>query len=110
MDHEHEHEHEHDHEHHHDHEHPHDHEHHHDHEHPHDHEHHHHSSDAGSAPTPEQLKALLGYMVDHNEHHAEELEGLVAALPAEAQEKLKSAIASFQEANKELRAVWESLR
>ena len=36
----------------------------------------------------EEAKALLSYMIHHNEYHAEELAALMDALPKQAQKKL----------------------
>ena len=47
------------------------------HTHDHGHEHHH---DHGDIPPAERTRALLAYMIDHNEHHAEELAELVDTL------------------------------
>ena len=55
------------------------------------------------------LKAILKYMVEHNEHHAEELADLLGMLPEEPAAKLRRAIGSFEAANTELQMVLESL-
>ena len=68
------------------------------HEHPHDH---------GDIPTAERTRALLAYMIDHNEHHAEELAGLVDSLEGAARKLLLEAIGSFEVANVQLREVLE---
>ncbi len=74
--------------------------------HSHDHEHTH----PQSAPNDiEQTKALLAYMVHHNEHHAEELANLLDSLPEKAQKRLSMAIGTFEAANVELQDVLESL-
>ena len=70
----------------------------HDHDHPHTH-------DADAAPDPAKTKALLAYMVHHNEHHADELASLLDSLPERAKKKLSSAIGAFEAANVELREV-----
>lgn len=57
----------------------------------------------------EQTKALLAYMVHHNEHHAEELANLLDSLPEKAQKRLSMAIGTFEAANVELQDVLESL-
>ena len=57
-----------------------------DHDHFHDHSHPHSHSLGGSVS--DEIKALLKYMIDHNDHHAEELADLLDALP-EAARKLK---------------------
>ena len=80
------------------------------HNHSHDHAHHdhaHHTHDA--QPTLNETKALLSYMIHHNEHHAEELADLLDALPKHAQKKLRLAIGTFESANVELREVLDCL-
>ncbi len=76
--------------------HEHGHEHHHDHDHHHDHEHH-------EQRSAEQMAALLGYMLEHNQHHAEELDGLGAQLEqqggADAAQLVRSAVAEFAKGN-----------
>ena len=42
-----------------------------------------------------QTKALLKYMIEHNEHHAEELAELLGALPPQAKKTLTLAIGTF---------------
>lgn len=74
----------HDHEHHHEHSHDHKHS----HEHPHDHNHEHghggqtHTHGEGKAQSIEESLALLGYMLEHNRHHAEDLHELLHGLEA----------------------------
>lgn len=75
------------------------------HSHPHEHEHAH----GGDIPPAERAKALLGYMIDHNEHHTEELAELVDLLQGDARKRLLSAIGGFEAANVELREVLELL-
>ncbi len=53
-----------------------------------EHHHHHHHHEA---PSPEEAKALLAYMTDHNRHHVEELLELSSALPEEIQIMVKEA-------------------
>ena len=77
------------------------------HTHPHTHdEAHSHSDNSG---TMKETKALLAYMIHHNEHHAEELAGLLDALPKNAQKKLSVAIGTFEVANVELQEVLDCL-
>ena len=52
-----------------------------------------------------ETKALLSYMLHHNEHHAEELAALIDSLPKNAQKKLLTAIGTFEAANVELQEV-----
>ncbi len=70
-----------------------------------DHVGHHHPQGA----EPQEVKALLEYMIHHNDHHNEELADLLDALPQAAREKLMIALGSFEAANVELRAVLECL-
>lgn len=80
------------------------------HDHPHTHEHNHtHSSQSLAGRNAEETKALLAYMIHHNEHHAEELAGLIDSLPQEARKKMSIAIGSFEAANVELQAVLDCL-
>ena len=57
----------------------------------------------------QETKALLSYMLHHNEHHAEELAALLDALPKNAQRKLILAIGSFEAANVQLQEVLDCL-
>lgn len=88
------------------------------HEHVHSHEHtHEHLHADGTVHThsheapkdADKVKALLNYMVEHNEHHADELADLLDMLPDKAKDKLTKAIGTFEAANVELRAVLEEL-
>ena len=78
--------------------HPHDHE----HEHPHDHEH---ESITGEVGGSARTRALLQYMIEHNDHHAEELAELLDHLEGAPRKKLLEAIGSFEVANTQLREV-----
>lgn len=91
----------------HDHEHTHEDTHNHVHTHEHGREHtHEHMHDAGGR---ERTKALLAYMIDHNDHHAEELAELLDGMDGRAKKKLTEAIGSFEVANVQLREVLELL-
>ena len=68
------------------------------HEHPHDH---------GDIPPAERTRALLAYMIEHNEHHTEDLAELVDSLEGAARKRLLEAIGSFEVANVQLREVLE---
>jgi len=46
------------------------------HEHGHEHDHNHNHTGQGAVSEKEEVKALLNYMLSHNEHHAEELMGI----------------------------------
>lgn len=92
----------------HEHEHIHLHDHDHDHEHPHTHEGEE-QAEAQAAMDEVQLRALLSYMVHHNEHHAEELVGLQDNLPESARKKLLLAVGTFEAANVQLQQVLDEL-
>ena len=75
----------------------------------HTHSHNHPHTDMNAQPGLEQTKALLTYMLHHNEHHAEELAGMLDALPEGAREKLSLAIGTFEAANVQLKEALEAL-
>ena len=90
----------------HDHEHEHCHDHDHEHEHCHDHGHHHHDEparDAASLGELEKARILLAHMLDHNQHHIEEMKALAArfadAGDAVTAKKVREARARMAEAN-----------
>lgn len=87
------------------HNHEHTHEHIHDHEHVRSHEHTHTHEISGA----ERTRALLAYMIDHNDHHTEELAELLGSVDGRAKKKLTEAIGSFEVANVQLREVLELL-
>ena len=68
-----------------------------------------HTHDHGHSDVPaaERTRALLAYMIDHNEHHASELAELVDSLDGAARKRLLEAIGSFEVANVQLREVLE---
>jgi len=57
---------------------------------------------AGSTPRTER-KALLKYMAEHNEHHAEELHELAHELSDDASAKVHEAVDLFAQGNALLR-------
>jgi len=83
--------------------------------HSHDHKHdEHHAADhvhthANDQGEKDKTKALLTYMLHHNEHHAEELAGMLDSLPEAARAKLSLAIGTFEAANVELKEVLDCL-
>ena len=86
------------------------HEHHHDHDHSHehhDHHAHHEESAAGSAQEGDRSKALLAYMLAHNESHAAELDKMAQLLTGEgreaAAEHVRKAVDEFMKGNMYLR-------
>lgn len=54
---------------------------------------------------PEQTRAALDHMIQHNRYHAEEMAELLDCLPKNAQNRLMTAIDSFEAANFELQEV-----
>lgn len=56
-----------------------------------------------------RAQALLRYMIDHNEHHCEELAELLDGLDGAPRRKLLEAIGGFEAANVQLREVLELL-
>ncbi len=82
--------------------HMHEHEHTHEEGHVHSHEHHH-------ATNLQETKVLLSFMIQHNDHHIEELADLLDSMPPKARKKLSLAIGTFEAANVELREVLDCL-
>ena len=77
----------------------------------HDHDHHDHSH---GAPAQPPMTALLAYMLDHNQHHAAELEELAGQLKekgmAEAADKILGGVADFKAGNEKLSAALELVK
>ena len=77
------------------------------------HHHHHHDHEATSA-SREEAVALLGYMVAHNEHHAEELTELADNMRSlgleDAADEIEGSVADFKEGNMKLRAAFALLQ
>lgn len=72
--------------------------------HSHTHEHSHgHAHSHGASGQPDQMSAVLDYMLKHNEHHAAELDQMAARLQAagkaSAAEQIKKAVDEFQKGN-----------
>lgn len=93
------------------HSHAHSHEHGHEHEHNHEHHHDHHcSSDCGSCNSgcdpKKEAQALLTYMLQHNEHHATELDQLAENLEklgmSDSAKQIKEGVTDFQKGNMRL--------
>ena len=74
------------------------------HTHPHTHEHH------DGAANKEEIVALLGYMIDHNKHHAEEIHEMAHGLNGEAAGLLHEAVGLFTDGNEMLEAALEILK
>ena len=72
-----------------------------------EHHHHHHHHEVSS---PEEAKALLAYMTDHNRHHVEELLELSSALPEEIQRMVKEAAETLGKGTDQLQAALEKLK
>ena len=77
------------------------------HEHTHDHAH---TPIADDVAPEERARALLAYMIDHNEHHASELSELADSLDGAARERLLEAVGGFQAANAKLREVLDLMK
>ena len=60
--------------------------------------------------TGDKTAALLQYMLDHNIHHAAELNDIAQQLSGEAQHQLLHAVESFDQANGYLSAALEELK
>ena len=73
------------------------------HEHSHEHDHAHHMPG-------EKTAAILQYMLDHNIHHAAELNDIAQQLSGEAQHQLLHAVESFDQANGYLSAALELVK
>lgn len=71
----------------------------------HSHPHVHHDAPRDTA----EVRAMLRFMIDHNDHHNDELADLLDALPERAQKLLLRAIGSFEAANVELKEVLNEL-
>ena len=70
------------------------------------HEHFHEHTYEHAAPSgDDRTRALLVYMIDHNEHRCEELADLLDVLEGASRKKLLEAIGSFEVANVQLREV-----
>lgn len=49
--------------------------------------------------SPEESLALLGYMVEHNRHHAEELREIANGLPSEVSALISHALCDLEKGN-----------
>ena len=78
--------------------------------HDHDHDHHH----SHGAPSQPPTTALLAYMLDHNQHHAAELEELAGQLKeqgmTQAAETILAGVADFNAGNTKLAAVLDLIK
>lgn len=80
------------------------------HTHPHEHSHEHEQLHAeGGAVSPETV-AVLQYMLEHNVHHASELNDLAQQLTGEARHQMLHAVEAFDQANGYLSAALELLK
>ena len=68
------------------------------------HDHHH-----LKAASPEEAKALLAYMVDHNRHHAEELNDLSESLPEDVRQMVLEAAAMLSSGTNKLQRALDKL-
>lgn len=72
----------------------------------HHHHHHHHHHEEHSA---KEAEALLRYMADHNEHHAEELMELSESFSENVRAKIAEAVEVLNAGNAKLREALEEL-
>ena len=70
--------------------------------HGHGHVHTHEHAHGHEAHSPEEVTALLGYMVTHNRHHAEELHELAHSVEGEAAQLLHEAVVDLTVGNEKL--------
>ena len=86
----------------------------HSHSHSHEHSHPHSHGEVSGFESTQQATALMGYMLDHNRHHAEELHELSHKLEAdgktEAAGKIHQAVDCFQQGNDLLEAALQQLK
>jgi hypothetical protein len=79
----------------------------HEHEHGHGHSHEH-------LEDPAKIEALLAYMLDHNQHHGEEIDGLAHSLHhagnGEAAKLLEEGVKDFEKGNEKLAKALELIR
>lgn len=81
------------------------------HTHPHSHTHSHDHKHTHSHDVPEEkTAAVLQYMLDHNIHHAAELNDIAQQLSGEVQHQLLHAVESFDQANGYLSAALELMK
>jgi len=70
---------------------------------------HHHDSDHQEL-TSDKRNAVLQYMLDHNQHHAEELHELAHQAEGEAAELMHQAVELFEQSNEKLEAALQLLK
>ena len=58
-----------------------------------------HSHSHAIVSSPEEAKAMLGYMLSHNQHHAEELHELAHCFEAEIADLVHDAVDRLEESN-----------
>ncbi len=84
----------------------------HDHEHMHEHPHTHEGQpvSTGMPADPEKTAAVLKCMLEHNVHHAAELNDIAQNLSGKAQHQLLRAVEAFDQANGYLAAALDQLK
>ena len=102
------------------HHHDHHHSHHHDHDHHgHDHHHHHHAHDhshtgdhqaSSQESSYEEALAVLEYMLDHNRHHAKEIDDLKTVLTPDSTDALDQIVGAYTNANDLLEAFLKEIK
>lgn len=78
------------------------HEHFHEHEHTHGHDHHHDHDSLNTPGSKEECIALLKYMLNHNEHHAQELHELAHGVDGEPARLIHEAVHLLDHSNEKL--------
>lgn len=74
------------------------------------HQHAHEHTHGTGEQTPAQRNAILTYMLEHNQHHAEELHELGHQTEGEASELIHEAVKLFEASNEKLAAALELLK
>lgn len=74
------------------------------HQHAHEHQH------GTGEQTPEQRNAILTYMLEHNQHHSEELHELGHQVEGEASDLIHEAVELFNQSNEKLAAALALLK
>jgi len=60
--------------------------------------------------SPEESLALLGYMVEHNRHHAEELREIANGLPSEVSALISQALYDLESGNAKLEEAYKKAK
>lgn len=60
--------------------------------------------------SPQESLALLGYMVEHNKHHAEELREIANGLPSDVSALISEALCDLEKGNTKLEQAYKKAR